>query len=76
QGFAAPVEHWLRGEWASFVEHALLDSPLVKGKYFARDAVKAVIEENKKGGRLAGQNVWNLLNLSLWHSYWIEGKTV
>lgn len=76
QGFDAPVNEWMRSEWASFVEHTALESFFVKQNYFNRDVVRSIIHSNMRKNKLAGRNLWNLVNLALWHSYWIEGKAL
>ncbi len=75
QGFAAPISEWLRGEWNSFARATVLDSAFVREGYFRRDFVESLFGDLARGKRRAGQNVWNLLNLALWHRFWIEGKT-
>jgi hypothetical protein len=34
-----------------------------------------LIQQHRRRNRHVGQNLWNLLNLTLWYNYWIEGKT-
>ncbi|HTY36185.1 MAG TPA: asparagine synthase (glutamine-hydrolyzing) [Bacteroidota bacterium] len=74
QGFAAPVNEWLRNEWSSFAENTLRESGLVKQGILRYDFIKTMIESHRSRKIDAGQNIWNLLNLVLWHKYWIEGK--
>ena len=76
QGFAAPVSEWLRSEWSGFAGDKLLNSSFVRNGYFNRDFVAATLENHRSRRRNEGQNLWNLLNLTLWHEYWIEGKSV
>jgi asparagine synthase (glutamine-hydrolysing) len=75
QGFAAPIDEWLRSDWSAFVEHTLMGSELVRTGVFRSEAIKDIIQQNKIHKRLAGQNLWNLLNLTMWHRHWIEGKS-
>ena len=76
QGFAAPVGEWLRGEWSGFVEDKLLNSWFVRNGHFNREFIKAMLENHQARRRYEGQNLWNLLNLTLWHESWIEGKNL
>ena len=76
QGFDAPVNVWMRNDWESFVKSTVLDSYFVKRGYFKSEAVRSIIEANKKHDKDAGRNLWNLVNLSMWHSFWIEGKSI
>lgn len=74
QGFAAPVNEWLRNEWSGFAESNILDSTLVQQNVLRKDFIKSMIDSHRQRKTDAGQNIWNLLNLVLWHKYWIEGK--
>jgi len=74
QGFAAPVSEWLRNEWSSYAENTILESTLVKQGILQYGFIKQIIESHRQRKIDAGQNIWNLLNLVLWHKYWIEGK--
>lgn len=76
QGFAAPMNEWLRSGWARFVEDTLLNSTLVRDGTFQRDEIRRLIEQHRSGQRDQGQNLWNLLNLTLWHAHWIERKSL
>jgi len=76
QGFAAPITEWLRTDWSSFAENKLLNSTLTREGLFRKEFVQELIDRNQNGNRKAGNNVWNLLNLTLWHETWIEGKSL
>ena len=75
QGFAAPITEWLRTDWASFAKAKLTSSELMRQDYFCKDFVSGLIQRNQNGSREAGNSMWNLLNLTLWHETWIEGKS-
>ncbi|MDE3059220.1 MAG: asparagine synthase (glutamine-hydrolyzing) [Bacteroidota bacterium] len=72
QGFAAPMSEWLRNEWSSFAEEKLLNSQLLREGYFNKTYLHSLFERHKATKVDAGQYLWNLLNLTLWHEYWIE----
>ena len=74
QGFAAPVNEWLRNEWSSYAENTIRESTLVKQGILQYGFIKLMIDSHRSRKIDAGQNIWNLLNLVLWHKYWIEGK--
>ncbi len=75
QGFAAPVNEWLRKDWYGFLESKLLQSYFVTSGYFNKDVVTGLLAAHRGGRRNEGQNLWNLLNLVLWHEQWIEGRS-
>jgi asparagine synthase (glutamine-hydrolysing) len=76
QGFAAPVNEWLREEWYGFLESTLLNSPLVRERILHKEFLAALLKQHRERKRNEGQNLWNLLNLTLWYTYWIEGKSL
>lgn len=76
QGFAAPVNEWLRSEWSGFLREKLTHSALLKEKHFSQDFIQATMSRHIERRRDEGQNLWNLLNLTLWYEYWIEGKAI
>jgi asparagine synthase (glutamine-hydrolysing) len=62
QGFDAPVIAWLQQRFGRILD-VLLDGPIAR--YIDSDAVRRM--------NAAGQlNAWPILNLALWHRYWIE----
>jgi len=76
QGFAAPVNEWLREEWYGFLESTLLNSPLVRERILHKEFLAVLLKQHRERKRNEGQNLWNLLNLTLWYTYWIEGKSL
>ena len=76
QGFAAPVAEWLRNEWTTYAEDRILGSPLVRDGVFRADFIRNLFDRHRSRRMNAGQNLWNLLNLTLWYDYWIRGKSL
>lgn len=74
QGFAAPMNEWIRNDWYVFVKSRLMDSFFARSGLFDKNFVARLLDDHKEGRRDEGQNLWNLLNLVLWHEQWIEGK--
>lgn len=74
QGFAAPMNEWLRNEWAGFLKEKLRNTAMHKRRYFNMDRLNVLLDRHLSGRRNQGQALWNLLNLILWHEHWIEGK--
>jgi asparagine synthase (glutamine-hydrolysing) len=75
QGFAAPVTEWIRNEWSSFTRERLLESKLVTDGILDRVFIESMINRHLANTANNGQYLWNLLNLTLWHRQWIEGKS-
>jgi len=76
QGFAAPVNEWLRNEWHGYLSSELMNSSFVKNGYFNKEYVARLLSDHRDGKRNEGQNLWNLLNLTLWHKQWIEDRNL
>jgi asparagine synthase (glutamine-hydrolysing) len=76
QGFAAPVNEWLRSEWFGFMESRILNSSLMKQNIFNQEFIRTLIKDHEDGQRDEGLPLWALLNLALWHDNWIEGKSI
>jgi asparagine synthase (glutamine-hydrolysing) len=76
QGFAAPVNEWLRSEWLCFMESKILNSSLMRQNIFNREFIQTLIRDHRSGRRDEGLPLWALLNLALWYDYWIEGESI
>ena len=74
QGFGAPINEWMLDRLGAFVEDSLLNSPLRRRELFDYDFIKRLLKEQRGGQANHSFLLWNLLNLSLWYEYWIEGS--
>jgi asparagine synthase (glutamine-hydrolysing) len=74
QGFAAPVNEWLRTDWKGFLEQRLSGSPLLKLGIFRQEFIQETISRHVNQKQQAGGQLWTLLNLFLWYDHWIEGR--
>lgn len=70
QGFAAPVDEWMRGAWYPFVKDLFTNSPLSRSGILNRPFALEILESHRRGKVRSGQLVWNLTNLLLWHERW------
>jgi len=76
QGFAAPMNYWLRNELSNFTKHYLLNSNIHKLNLFNKDFINFLIESPLSNRYDYVQNTWNLLNLFMWYDYWFEGRLI
>jgi asparagine synthase (glutamine-hydrolysing) len=76
QGFAAPMNEWLRGDLADFTKEKLLNSKIHSLNIFNLDYIQDLYKSHKSHRYDFGQNIWNLLNLFLWYDYWFEAKEI
>jgi asparagine synthase (glutamine-hydrolysing) len=72
QGFAIPVDQWLRGSLAGFARDVLLEVPTGARKYFDQEAVGRLVEAHRSGQRNVGSRLWLLINFYLWHRIFLE----
>jgi asparagine synthase (glutamine-hydrolysing) len=72
QGFAAPMEEWIRDPWYPFVRDLFDRSPLVRAGYFDRTYLDAILASHRSARRNTGQLLWNLVNLMMWYEVWFE----
>jgi asparagine synthase (glutamine-hydrolysing) len=70
QGFAIPIDQWLRGELRSWVETRLLDDQLLDLAGFKPDAVRALWVSHKNGSSNNGAKLWTILMLLDWLSFY------
>ena len=73
QGFGAPINEWMLDRLGRFVERALFDSPLRRRGLFNYEFIRDLIAKHRTGRVNYSFFLWNLLNLSLWYEFWIEG---
>ncbi len=71
QGFAAPIDEWMRGPWANYSKDQILNSPLMNIGLFDRRKVELFVNAHIHGKIRAGKSIYALLNLALWHKRFI-----
>lgn len=77
KGFDAPVNEWLRTSWSSYVERTLGESFLIKRGVMNPETIQRLIRSHRAyGQREEGLLVWNLLNLTHWHTHWVDRKLI
>lgn len=76
QGFAAPMNFWLRNELSNFTRHYLLNSKVHELELFNKDFIKFLLDSPLSNRYDFVQNTWNLLNLFMWYDYWFYGKLI
>ena len=74
KGFGTPINAWLLDRLGRFFEHSLFNSSLRKRGLFDYSYIEWVLREHRSGRADYSFFLWCLLNLSLWHDQWIEGR--
>lgn len=66
QGFALPIEQWLRGPLVDWAESLIDKSRLDSESYFDSDVVHRKWSEHKSGKRNWQTEIWNVLMFQAW----------
>jgi asparagine synthase (glutamine-hydrolysing) len=73
-GFAAPMAQWLRGDFGSRAEAAVLGSPLMERGFLNRKHIAQQFREHIEGRQDNALHLWTLFNLTSWYDHWIAGR--
>jgi len=71
QGFALPLEHWMRHELKDMLMVLLEPRSLQRG-YFEATGVRKLMDDHLHGGRDLSGRIWRLLMFELWHRNFLE----
>ncbi|HXH51313.1 MAG TPA: asparagine synthase (glutamine-hydrolyzing) [Terriglobia bacterium] len=72
QGFAVPLDHWLRGELKKDLLDILLEPRTLQRGYLQEQSVRNLLKEHLSGRRNHSGNIWLLLIFELWHRNFLE----
>ena len=72
QGFALPLEDWMRQGLKDDLLQILLEPRTTQRGYFRPAAVRRLVEEHVSGRRAHTGSVWCLLMFELWHRNFME----
>jgi asparagine synthase (glutamine-hydrolysing) len=75
-GFGAPIRSWLRGPLQPMVRELLSEEAVRSRGLFQPAEVRRIIELNLSGREDYNLQVFQLLNLELWHRQFIDGSNV
>ena len=71
-GFGAPIRSWLRGPLRPMIDDLLSEATIKRRGLFRPQEVKRIIEANLAGREDYNLQVFQLLNLELWHREFID----
>jgi asparagine synthase (glutamine-hydrolysing) len=72
--FNAPLRAWMRGPLASMVDELLSESSLKARSFYHPPAVRALIEQDRRGIEDHGMVIWTLLTMEIWFRTFFDGK--
>jgi asparagine synthase (glutamine-hydrolysing) len=73
-GFAAPVDYWLSHDLKEMVDDLLSESRVRQRGLFRHEAVRAYVNEHRKGKHDLSMQVWQFLTLELWMQNFLDGR--
>jgi asparagine synthase (glutamine-hydrolysing) len=77
QGFAIPLEEWLRGPLRDWAEALLDERRLLDESFLDAGTVRRKWQEHLSGSRNWSTQVWNLLMFQAWQERWLgAGRTL
>src|SRR3989440_271690 len=71
-GFGAPIRSWLRGPLRPMVDDLLSEETVKRRGLFRPEEVRRIIEMNLSGREDYNLQVFQLLNLELWHRRFVD----
>ncbi|MCC7050870.1 MAG: asparagine synthetase B, partial [Bacteroidia bacterium] len=74
QGFAIPLNKWLKHELKSLINDYLNESKLSEHGLFNPNEIKKIIAEYEQGNDFLYNRIWQLLNFQIW--YYTVYKTI
>ena len=74
QGFALPLQDWLRDELKEKFFSILLEPRTLQRGYFRPEAVRSIVNEHLRGRRNRSNVIWQMLILELWHRNFLESR--
>jgi asparagine synthase (glutamine-hydrolysing) len=72
QGFQLPLVDWMRDSMKDRYLRVLLEERTLQRGYFKPEAVRALIDEHRRGRRNRSGILWRMLVLELWHRNFME----
>jgi asparagine synthase (glutamine-hydrolysing) len=73
RGFGAPVRQWFRGAEGEDLIAQMMNSSIHKRELFDYAVLSDFTEKHRRQQLDWSENLWCLLNLSLWYDHWIGG---
>ena len=72
-GFAAPVDYWLAHDLKEMVDDLLSESRVRERGLFRPEAVRAFVDEHRRGKQDWSMQIWQFLTLELWSQTFLDG---
>lgn len=74
QGFAVPIEKWIRNEWKDMCYELVLGEKALKRNIFNVNFLKHIVNEHMCGRRDNNYIIWTLMVLEMWFRKYIDSQ--
>ena len=74
QGFAVPINEWIKGEWSKMCEDLLLGERALARNNFNPKFLNRIMTEHRWGRRDHSHIIWTLMVLELWFREMIDAE--
>ncbi|HEX3352485.1 MAG TPA: asparagine synthase (glutamine-hydrolyzing) [Terriglobales bacterium] len=72
-GFAAPIDYWLAHDLKEMTDDLLSPSRIHERGMFRPEAVRALVDEHRRGSQDWSMQIWQFLTLELWMQTFLDG---
>jgi asparagine synthase (glutamine-hydrolysing) len=72
-GFAAPVDYWLANDLKEMVDDLLSERRIHERGLFRPEAVRALVDQQRRGAQDWSSQIWQFLTLELWMQTFLDG---
>jgi asparagine synthase (glutamine-hydrolysing) len=73
--FAAPIDYWLAHDLKDMVDDVLSESQIRARGLFRPTAVRALVDEQRRGTQDWSMQIWQFLTLELWSRVFLDGAS-
>ena len=73
-GFAAPIDYWLANDLKEMTDDLLSESRIRSRGLFRPEAVRAFVDEHRRGTQDWSMQIWQFLTLEFWMQTFLDGS--
>ena len=73
-GFAAPIDYWLANDLKEMTDDLLSESRIRDRGLFRPEAVRAFVDQHRRGTQDWSMQIWQFLTLEIWMQTFLDGS--
>lgn len=74
--FFVPIDDWLSKDLKEYARNSILTSPLTKEHVLNKEYIEKIFRNHSDSKLYYSRQIWNLMNLALWHKLYIEEENM